>query len=90
MFIAAATAANKTKTQRRSTRSSLVFNLPLASSPPLVFQPLPRLSFFNLFLAFRFPTYLRPFYRMPCSALAKKSLRIHEPALIPGLGSENG
>jgi hypothetical protein len=30
------------------------------------------------------------FYRVPCSALAKKSLRIHDPALTPGLGSENG
>ena len=57
--------------------SGLAFNLSLAS-----------LSTSSPTLAFQATSAF--FYRMPCSALAKKSLRIHDPALTPGLGSEKG
>jgi hypothetical protein len=85
--------ANKTKSHN-------ALSLSLASLSTSLwprFQPLSGLAF-NLSLAslstssptLAFQATSAFFYRMPCSALAKKSLRIHDPALTPGLGSEKG
>ena len=65
--------------------SPLVFNLIMAS----LLQPLHGFIL-NLLPPLVSQLFVGPCYRMPCSALAKKSLRIHEPELTPGLGSENG